>query len=407
MIEILLQTVSERWRVQDEKRHPAAFVNLRHAGAVRVALGAILAMGAPPGFAWAVQSDAATTAPSAPENGMDSGRLPEMPRVRLVRPSDSANDEAFVESVEGRVHEWLTASPSEGNAQQRMAALLASANVLLAERIEPLCSRRLLAIPEEDGFRPDPWIAAIDRVDQLLNEARGLLGSLSDRTDLPEGWLAPIQRHQETLAAFSSGLRAYLFSDETDQGRRMKQEAASALSPLLEHADPAVREAATLWQAHLRLALGDLERAASLLPKALSDPPADRLPYGFYVRLLDCRIAAQRGWSATALSLLMQVEERCDHWFSEQALRERASVTAQYERLLVLQDWYERLDSKTQERERTWCAAQMRSLLNESFREGSTEVMRLARAIPIVIGPPKIDSPSTQTPPEPSAPDGG
>jgi hypothetical protein len=322
---------------------------------------------------------------------------PALPAVSLPNIAEFSSDETFAADVERRMADLLAPPSADQPKTARVENLLSAANLLLAERIEPLCSRRVLGLEEP----ADAWPAVLDRAEGLLAESQNLIAQFGEQDELGEGWLVAAQRNLETLSAFSTGLRAFLFPADGEEGTRERQLGASALSPLLEHPNPAVREAATLWQAHLRLALGDIDRASALLPAALSDAESQRQPYAFYVRLLRSRLASERGWATAAMALQVQIEQRCHKWFNEQDLRDRASRTAQYEQIRTLRTWHDRLDPRTQAEQRAWCVEQMQSLIDTNFKTPATTVLRLTRAVPILAEAPAPPPPSAETVDEP------
>jgi hypothetical protein len=188
----------------------------------------------------------------------------------------------------------------------------------------------------------------------------------------------------ETLQAFGLALRVYLLSGDAPDAVRETRRAASRLSPLLEGSDIAVAKAAALWQAALRSREADPAPALSVLDMALADPPARSQPYGFFARLLRCRLIATRGGSAAAIGLLLQIEERCREWFKDGPERDAAIRTVQLVRIELMAGWHKELASAHRETERQWCADQIAILVAERFNEGSATVSRLAPAVPII-----------------------
>ncbi|MGB2987513.1 MAG: hypothetical protein WBE26_16740 [Phycisphaerae bacterium] len=329
-------------------------------------------------------ADHTATAPAA------LSPLPKLPRVRPAPMPGFDDDAAYMRSISERVSELATLADQVGEPTKRTESLLAAVNLILAHHLEPLCTRRILQIPgERDGLGEGELRAALDRAEALIEQANATLQAMHDREDLPAGWLEESTHRTKTLQAFAMALRAYLFRGEGVDGTHEARQAASRLSPLLEDSSRAVVEAATLWQACLRSYESELAPALSRLDPALADPVPQSMPYAFFARLLRCRLIADRGGTAVALGLLMQIEERCHKWLTDDTGRDDAARAAQLMRIQIMADWYDRLASLDRTAERQWCVDRIKKLIDERFGESGDTVLRLAPAIPIIALPPK------------------
>lgn len=352
-------------------------------------------------FAW---SRPALTQPALSPEGTDAGpRAPggDLPpdhssEVRLGALPGFADDGAFMESVASRVTEFQQQAADSDDPQRKAGFLLAAANLILAEQLEPACTRRFFQLdppPQKDD--PLAVAPALARSEVLIAEAEASLRPPAEHdaadedapTTEPRGH--ELHRTVETLKAFAQALRAYLTAEADADPARTARRAASGLSVLLEDDNPQVAAAAAFWQACLRAADPDPTPALAVLDPAVIDPPPDSLRFGFFSRLLRCRVLAAGGGSAAALALLLQVEERANDWFKAEAERADAVRACAWLRLRILQDWHDRLDSSAQVDERTWCSSQMETLRAQRFSNArSATLMRLSQAIPIIARPP-------------------
>jgi len=351
--------------------------------------------------------------PRAPDNDVPRDPTPE---VRLSALTGFADDGALIESVTSRVTELQDQAADADDPQRKAGFLLAAANLILAEQLEPACTRRFFQLdppPQKDDALA--VAAALARGDALIAEAEASLGSPAEHdapdedapTTEPRGHSFAVQdkelhRTVETLKAFAQALRAYLTAEADADPARTARRAASGLSVLLEDDNPQVAAAAAFWQACLRATDPDPTPALAVLDPAVIDPPPSSLRFGFFSRLLRCRVLAARGGSAAALALLLQVEERANDWFKADGERADAVRACAWLRLRILQDWHDRLDATSQVDERTWCSSQMETLRAQRFSDArSPTVMRLSQAIPIIARPPGPIAPAPDGTPAP------
>jgi hypothetical protein len=169
----------------------------------------------------------------------------------------------------------------------------------------------------------------------------------------------------------------------------------------MEDDNPQIAAAAEFWQACLRAMEPDTTPALDILDRAIVDLSTDAPRFGFFSRLLRCRLVAARGGPAAALALLMQVEERANGWFKTELDRASAMRSCAWIRLRILQDWHDRLDATSQDDERAWCRSRIDTLRTERFSNASgATLLRLNQAIPIIARP----SGPNATPPEGTPP---
>jgi hypothetical protein len=257
------------------------------------------------------------------------------------------DETAYLSSIEARVSEMAARARATDEPVASAELLLAAANLILARKLEPACSRGLhgIAIIRELGLAEAGIELDLDRAEEHLAGAEAALtqAALIPRADrkgahaneretepqpadsrqtpeaMPPERSEDLRRQLGTLQAFAVALRAYLLPDELCKGERSTRRAASRLAPLLEETDAEVAAAAQLWHACLRAREADPTPALSVLQLALADPPPQALPYAFFARLLRCRLVAHRGGFVTALALLTQIEHRCEEWFTKRA----------------------------------------------------------------------------------------
>jgi len=312
-----------------------------------------------------------------------------------------ADDTAFLASVTSRVAGLQQQAGETPDAARKIGFLLTAANLILAEQLEPPCSRKVLQL-DQPRLGDDALFAAtaLDRANALLIEAETLLRTEQehspDENPPPSNQIKELSRNVVTLKAFEQALRAFLVIAADVDPSRAARRAASGLSVIVEDGNPRIAAAAAFWQACLRAMEPDPTPALDILDRAIVDLPTEAPRYGFFSRLLRCRLVAARGGSAAALALLMLVEERAGDWFKVDPDRAEAMRSCAWLRLRILQDWHDRLDATSQAEERDWCRSRIDTLLSEQFSDASgATIMRLNQAIPIIARPP---APTTTQP---------
>lgn len=337
---------------------------------------------------------------AAPENPAKNGTL----EVHLATLPGFAADAAFLASITNRVAELQQQAGEAADAARKTGFILAAANLILAEQLEPPCSRKFLQLDKPEQGDALVAASALDRADTLIAEAETLLRTeqedSTDENPPPTDQAKDLSRIVVTLKAFAQAIRAYLVTEADGDPSRAARRAASGLSIVLEDDNPQIAAAAEYWQACLRSMEPDPAPALDILDRATSDLPNDAPRFGFFSRLLRCHLVAARGGPAAALALLMQVEERADEWFKVDTDRAEAIRACAWLRLRILQDWHDRLDSTSHADERAWCGSRIDTLHAEQFSDpSSTTVLRLNQAIPIIArAPGPIATPPDATP---------
>jgi len=337
-------------------------------------------------FAWTGQAATQSDTPGALSLG---GRID----VRLATVAGFADDAAFLDSITSRFTALQQQAEEATDATRKTEFLLAAANLILAEQLEPLCSRKILRLGEPPPG-DDALVAAraLDRAEALLAEADTFLLANQENPPVqspPPDPAKDLDRIAVTLKAFTQALRAYLVTEVDGDSSRTARRAASGLSIIVEDDNPQIAAAAAFWQACLRATEPDQSPALDILDRVIVDLPDDAQRFGFFSRLLRCRLVAARGGSSAALALLMQVEERVEDWFNADLDRADAGRSCAWIRLQTLNDWRDRMDLNSQGDERAWCKSRIDTLRAERFSDPSgTTVLRLNHAIPIVARPP-------------------
>jgi len=344
------------------------------------------------------QTDVDRAAPESPA-------INDTPDVRLATMPGFADDATFLASSISRVAELLQQAGEATDGARKIRFILAAANMILAEQLEPPCSRKFLQLNKaKPGDNALVAASALDRADTLLAEAETLLRTeqedSTDENPPPTDQAKELSRIVATLKAFAQAQRAYLVIETDNDPARTARLAASGLSIMLEDDNPQISAAAEFWQACLRSMEPDPTPALDILDRATADLPADAPRFGFFSRLLRCRLVAARGGPAAALALLMQVEERTDEWFKADTDRAEAIRACAWHRYKILQDWHDHLDSTSHTDERAWCRSRMATLREELLSAASGEtVLRLNQAIPVIAQPPDLNAtPPDETP---------
>jgi hypothetical protein len=310
--------------------------------------------------------------------------LPARPPVALETVQGFAGDEAYRKASWDRAQELAAMAERAIHAVTKAELQLAAANLLLAEYFEPACSQKLnglnLAVSEADLARD------FDAVDKMLDRAGELLAG--DGEGLAEERGQQAVGKLDTLRAFAEGLRAYLLAPDDTEGNLASRRAASRLSSLLESKDRGLVAAATLWHANLRSRGGDPSRGLEVLDLALADLARPAPRYDFFSRLLRCRLLAAQGGHSTALVLLLQIEERCQSWFTAPTERELALNAVALLQMRIVRDWHRLLPSDDRAEERAWCARRISTLISERLNADPSRVLRLGRTLPVIAEPP-------------------
>lgn len=340
-----------------------------------------------------------------------------VPRPRLTPIPGFDDDAAYIHSIAERVREILSReggvappfpeipeditdidSIREQEKTQVLETIvqahqpsLAAANQILAFLLEPVCSRKILGLPiNPDEFAETRIGAELARVNSLLETVEDSFEHNIFKTLPPTESVRRAQENLRNLRAFYGALHAYLLAGQDEEGTREARRAASRLSPLMEQDDPRVVAAATLWQALLRSLEDDPDRALSVLDLALVDPQPESMPHAFFSRVLRCRLIGRRGGEAAALALLLQLEERCHDWLTDDGERAAAIRVIQWERIRLMTHWREQPPTAKATPERRWCHSRAAVLMKEVFVDRGDTLFRLTPAIPILVGPAKI-----------------
>jgi len=387
-------------------------MRLKHNAVIRTVLLTVLVGGAflvgvtvPAGVQSARAQDDAAESTKAAAVVPESSGFPTPPHVTLATPSPGY-------AVKGRADVLAATAKETGAALKRAEYLLAAANITLSLEVEPFCTRRFLRIESNDDAESarSRVETLLGRATERLNEAsaaidafeRGLAdtdsgedGKIDDdrdkitaRTAL-QAKVAHLRRQTQALRAFAGAEATYLSVDEDNAGNAGRaRAAASELAPLLEEQDRSVAAAALFWQSLLRSRESDPEAVLSRLDYVSAELPPNTNPYSFLGRVLRCRTLAQHRPKPVALALLLQLEERCYDWFSDESDKDQALRTVALVRLQVLRAWYDSMDPVANRDERAWCAAQARRIKQKVFEGSNPTVFRLLPAVPFLVPAP-------------------
>lgn len=256
----------------------------------------------------------------------------------------------------------------------------ARANDLLARQIEPAASRWLLglALPG-DG----------ERVLNGVRQARMLLAEAQADAGDPAAVGVAGRDDVEALEAFARAIEDVFAAGEDHADAAERDDAAIQLAVLLEDDRAEVANAARLWRAALFRRLERHDRVLALLPEPLAGLSAEGQRFDFYGRLLRIRSIADQGGYATACTLLLQIEDKCDEWFpaTENAVDARRAAVAV--RAGILRQWADALDPATQPEERDWCLRAIERARTAACPDTeSCPVLPLETAVPVLVRPP-------------------
>lgn len=305
----------------------------------------------------------------------------------------------------------------------RAELMLALANWTLARQLEPAASRHILRL-DERAFDASAR-RLLDEVMANLDAAERELRDSAPSPGAPAESAAALSRQATILRTFADALRVIASSHEdgraADDGSTRPDAAAvrRELSTLLEADQPAVTSATAMWLAELPADRENLRATLRVLDPVLREPSRESPMFGLYQRLGRCRILAADGGYGAALTLLMQLEERCVDWF-EGALANAAGRTVAWNELLILKRWHDDLPPDASD-ERQWCLSRFDQLVTRHFQGGDAtaaapSLARLGLAIPLLVSisdeelqptaPPSPPSATPEPTPEPAAPPG-
>jgi len=317
---------------------------------------------------------------------------PASPPVRLASIADDDREPGTARAVEERVAWLIERTDKASTPKDKVSLALASANLILARVIEPRCSRAMLGI--DDDAPLSLLEASLAQAAERLTVAENLLAT--DTAGDDGTWRQAANRQLHVLQSFHAGLSAYFVPDADE---RTTRRAISGLSPLLEDGERSVAAAATFWQACLRSLDSDLSRAMSVLEPPLGDIRESDLPYAFFGHVLRCRLISRQGGHAAAIALLIQMEDRCEDWFAEEASREDAVRALRLVRCQILDAWKNQWPEGTAQDERAWIAERTARIIESSFPEEHNTVLRLLPLIPVVAPVPTDSAGSSSSSP--------
>lgn len=316
-------------------------------------------------------------------------QTPVLPDLKLAPIAKFASDALYLQSVSADVIELQRQAEAAQDPGTQVEFLLAAANVILAYEVEPDCTRAVLHLPPPtDAPKVE---GSLENAGHLLKQSQSILDSEKGKADGLTQELRAYFSQLEQLQAFHHAIAVYLAEGQSEDDATKARQASSRLSVLLEDGDERVVAAATLWHALLRSRHSDPERAARMLPLALSRPPQKSLQFGFYARLLRCRLLAKRGSYAVALGLLSQLEEKSREWFVLGADQDNAFRAITVTTFQVLDQWRAQLGDSEEVRQRDWCVDKMQWHLDRRLEGDKRFVLRLRPAVPIIAAAPKKD----------------
>lgn len=305
-------------------------------------------------------------------------------------PLEAQNEEDFAARAAETANRLITtAQDAENRGQLRVAfeAYLTAANWILAYQIEPMASRLLLDAP----LPSDPKNATlhVSRARAQLARAASIWKKIENDTnqvDDEETWR--LTDRLESLQGFANAFQAIWRTDYAGESQRDEalSIAAGGLSIAREDERESVAAGAQLWQAYLYAARGKHERAADLLPDAVTEPDGAKR-FGFFARVLRCRLMARAYHAHSAsISLLARLEERATKWFVHRNRVQEAQRVAALARRRVLSDWAKALREEGLLERAKWCERAIAEIDVDYFSPNEpVSVLRLHQAAPAVV----------------------
>lgn len=341
----------------------------------------LLALGAAVGFAWSAPDEKPVASEDAPF---------QWPRPRLAPVDRSLEEDARLAAVRDQIEAGIQGAMASDDPLVRAEGLLQAANKSLAHLLEPYATEQFLRLEREDAkTHHSGAMTVLDQAQTLLADAAGALAKLST-DDAPD-----LRRRADRLDGFAFAMRIAMGLDASAEPGKEIRRAVSKLSPLLESSEPTVAGAAAFWRAWVLSTDSDPRAAFDGLELSVSEISKEAPRYGFFKRLIRCRLIAAGKGEPAALALLSQVEERIDEWFQTEADRLDAIRTIGLFQLQTLQAWHNRLDEKTEAEERGWCIKEMQRVRNERFAGGDSEtVLRLIESVPLLHLPAPVPPPA-------------
>ncbi len=234
-----------------------------------------------------------------------------------VYPESVASEEAYLQWLD----EQLQSDPALANRDRSAAGRSYRANWLVAVRCEPHGTRLLLGMHR---------LADLQALETFAEEALELLQDLEINRSSEF-------RHQDQLEIVRSFAKAIAAAAQAARGRPDEaalDHAANELAIWLDDDREEVAAAALLWQSLLYEASGKTDRALDALPPDMTAGQSTRL--GLFVRIRRCTLLAAMGRVVLAQSLMLQLEERCAQWFSDETIQHQAQCTLTWLRLATI-----------------------------------------------------------------------
>jgi hypothetical protein len=315
-------------------------------------------------------------ADTASTNPATSVQTPAVQLSKSAYPEGVDDETAYEAWLDEHLENLTTRIDNTENTSARNLLRVATANWILATACEPPMSRMLQHLSTASDAQRVDHLAK--RAEELLTEARAADGDTGNYRDAID-----------TLEAFAAALRVCAQGEPEDEARN----AARKLSVYIEADDASTAAAARLWQAELYALAGKTKRAMRLLPLVTELPPKGASNYGFFTRLLRCRLLDDRGSHATAWSLLLILEESAREWFTTDAERDDAARTTNLAKFAICEHW--KTGTKSIEAKTSWCDRSLQRLRDDYFSTGGTAtVMRLKTAAPMIVAIPGPVEPS-------------
>jgi tetratricopeptide (TPR) repeat protein len=192
-----------------------------------------------------------------------------------------------------------------------------------------------------------------------------------------------VQEQLDRLEQFGEVFACLGELEDSEEARKKLIGACGGLAAYLDDPNPAVVEAAKLWQGVAYRRAGRVDRALQVLRPVLTKP-ADA-ETGFWLRVERCRALADRGDTAAGIALCLRLEKRVVDWFDEDQKEQRiaAQNTLRQLRANLWKRWSQQLKTAGKIKDADEAATEARTLAESIIRiQEEQRCLKLTHALP-------------------------
>lgn len=301
-------------------------------------------------------------------------------------PEGISDETTYEKWIEKQLADLAWRAESAKDPITRVELLLALANLRLARQAEAAMSHVALG---------DATPAALKRLAAVAATARKEIAQGAEELERLEKGSRLVKadtKKRDELREASSQLGALAAAMQAIGEGKGSAASLRLLDPLTKDKGLGLSSAVRLLQALLMRQAGQIDKALSDMPPALEPPK--QLPHDFFLRLLRCRLLADRGSYAVATTLALRIDVQCEDWFDKSRLSAARTATALL-RAELADQWAEQLRRDNLDEHAAHRAAIAEGIRTRLVAEPNTRAYRLVLAAPVLIKPPPPPAPET------------